>query len=70
VKSFTFQVPAQGGGHFQSGEFDSEIGKRICINMPGGPVQWGTMRRATVAPDGRSVELMVDEVSLLPEAPT
>lgn len=62
-----FNQPAGVGERFVAGAFDSQIGKEIPVNLPGGQVQ-GKILAAKVADDGQSVELDVDLA--MPDGPS
>lgn len=51
-----FNQPAGVGERFAAGALDSQIGKEIPVNTPGGQTR-GTILGAKVASDGQSVEL-------------
>jgi hypothetical protein len=52
--TYTFRYPSTPGEAFASGIFDGSVGRTIRI----GPAE-GIITAATVAPDGRSVEITV-----------
>jgi hypothetical protein len=62
---FTYREFASDGDRFAPTAFDSSIGNRLVVSLPGGGSHEGTLVRATVAKDGMTADLTID----VPEMP-
>ena len=61
--TFTVTHHAAPGERFAATAFDSQIGKVIAVNLPGGETVPGRLLGTVVSPDGTNVKLTVVAVT-------